>query len=206
MPLSFDEGKAAVGIARETLEAHVSGKATRRAPSPGGVFEELRGVFVTINRAEPGAERLRGCIGFPYPVKPLGEAIREATVAAASEDPRFPPVEEGELGSLVLEVSVLTKPRALVSSRVQDRPSKVRIGVDGLIVSRFGFSGLLLPQVATEFELGQMEFLSQACLKAGLPPDSWLDSQTEVQVFQAEIFAESSPRGPVVSEDHPSQR
>ena len=205
MPLSLEEGRDAIKLARETLDAHVAGRRVER-PSLRGVFAELRGVFVTINRAEPGPDRLRGCIGFPYPVKPLGEGIQEATMAAASEDPRFPPVSEAELGSLVLEVSVLTRPVPLSSPKVQDRPSRVRIGVDGLIVSRSGFSGLLLPQVATEFGLDQTEFLSQACLKAGLTPDSWLDKETEVQAFQAEIFAESSPRGAVVSGDHPAHR
>ena len=168
-----------------------------------GIFAERQGVFVTINSAALGPERLRGCIGFPYPVKPLGEAIQEAAVAASSEDPRFPPVTKGELGSVVVEVSILTKPQALSTSRPQDRPSKVRIGVDGLIVSRFGLSGLLLPQVATEFGMDQTEFLSQACMKAGLPPDSWLDKETEVQTFQAEIFEETTPRGRVVSGAHP---
>jgi uncharacterized protein len=197
MELAIEDGKTAVKIARETLEAHVSGKRVQQRAWPMGTFSQLRGVFVTINLASPAPEKLRGCIGFPYPVKPLGQAIQEATVAASSEDPRFPPVSPAELASVVLEVSILTQPKALSAPRVQDLPSLVRIGVDGLIVARYGFSGLLLPQVATEFSMDQTEFLSQACMKAGLPPDSWLDKDTEVQVFQAEIFAEKTPRGEV---------
>ncbi|MDG7016222.1 MAG: TIGR00296 family protein, partial [Nitrososphaerota archaeon] len=185
MPLSLEQGRAAVRIARQTLDAHISGSSLER-PSTEGIFAQSRGVFVTINRAERLPDRLRGCIGFPYPVKALGEAIRDATVAAASEDPRFPPVAKGELGSLVLEVSVLTEPEVLRAAKPQDRAKGVRIGTDGLIISRFGRSGLLLPQVATEFGMGQVEFLSQACMKAGLPPDSWLDKETEVKTFQAE--------------------
>lgn len=205
MPLSKEDGRAAVELARKTLDAHVSGGQVTPTPL-GGVFADLRGVFVTINRADRDGERLRGCIGFPYPVKPLGDAIQDATVAAASEDPRFPPVSSGELGSVVVEVSVLTKPVALKTPNPTDRPSSVRIGVDGLIVSRYGLSGLLLPQVATEFGLDQTEFLSQACMKAGLSPDSWVDGETEVQTFQAEVFAESSPRGRIVSVDPQSPR
>lgn len=206
MTLTIEEGRAAVAAARGALEAHVSGQRLKAVVWPTKTFSELRGVFVTINLAGGQPERLRGCIGFPYPVKPLGDAIQEATVAAASEDPRFPPVTEGELTSVVVEVSILTKPEVLATLKAQDRPSKVRIGVDGLIISRFGFSGLLLPQVATEYGMDQMEFLSQACLKAGLPPDSWLDTNTEVQTFQAEIFEESTPRGKVVSAAHQGQR
>jgi uncharacterized protein (TIGR00296 family) len=66
------------------------------------------------------------------------------------------------------------------------------------MISRSYASGLLLPQVATEFGMDQVEFLSQACIKAGLPPGAWLDPATRVQVFQAEIFAETRPRGEVV--------
>lgn len=197
MPLSLEEGRTAVAIARETLDAHVSAKRLERKSWPRGTFSELRGVFVTINLAAHVSERLRGCIGFPYPVRPLGDAIREATVAAASEDPRFPPVSEAELGSVVVEVSILTKPEVIAVHRTQDLQSRVRVGVDGLIVSRYGQSGLLLPQVATEFGLGPAEFLSQACLKAGLAPDAWLDKETEVKAFQAEIFSEAAPRGTV---------
>ena len=197
MSLTIKEGREAVILARDTLEASVS----RREVVPGrweeGVFSELRGVFVTLNSAAGATERLRGCIGFPYPVKPLGLAIQDATIAAASEDPRFLPVSKEELGSLVVEVSILTKPRPLSVQKPQELPSKVRIGVDGLIVTRYGLSGLLLPQVATEFGMDQTEFLSETCMKAGLPPDSWLEPGTEVQSFQAEIFAERSPRGPV---------
>ncbi len=198
MGLSTEDGKRAVAIAREFLETQI-----RTSPLPPltagdpAFFAERRGVFVTLNRADPVAERLRGCIGFPYPVKPLGEAIRAAALAAATEDPRFPPVAEAELGSLVVEVSVLTPPRDLTAPRRQDLPSMIRIGTDGLIVEDAVHSGLLLPQVATEFGLDQMEFLSQACMKAGLPPDSWLDEGTRVLAFQAEIFAESRPRGEV---------
>ena len=199
MPFSPEDGEAAVTLARETLDAHVSGAVAKPRPYPSDAFSELRGVFVTLNVTSASVEeRLRGCIGFPLPIKKLGEAIREATIAAASQDPRFPPVSNSELDSVVVEVSILTTPEVIEVSSRQDLPARVRIGADGLIVSRSYLSGLLLPQVATEFDLDQTEFLSQACLKAGLPPDSWLDKETKVQVFQAEVFAESNPRGKVV--------
>ncbi len=198
MPLAIEVGRSAVKLARETLEAHVSGRGYKPRAPDKGTFSELRGVFVTINSESTAGERLRGCIGFPYPVMPLGKAIQEATVAAASEDPRFPPVAERELASVLLEVSILTPPEKIRASTPQDLPSLVRIGTDGLIVSRPGFSGLLLPQVATEYSMDPTEFLSQTCVKAGLPPDSWLEAGTEVKAFQAEIFAEEKPRGEAV--------
>ena len=197
MPMSIDEGRTAVRLAREAVEAHVDGTNDAHSASNSRPFPDLRGVFVTINLAEPSEHRLRGCVGFPFPIKKLGDAIWEAAVAAASEDPRFPPVTSDELGSIVFEVSILTQPRDLEGSRLE-LPSRVTLGEDGLMVSYSSFSGLLLPQVATEFGMDQEEFLSQACVKAGLLPDAWLDSKTRVQTFQAEVFAESSPRGGVV--------
>jgi uncharacterized protein len=199
LPLSLEDGGAAVALARETLDAHVSGDAVKSRGSSRATLLEQRGVFVTLNlSSNREEERLRGCIGFPYPVKKLGEAIMEATVAAATRDPRFPPVAKSELDSIVIEVSILTVPEVIKVSRPRDLPARIRIGIDGLMVSRSYLSGLLLPQVATEFNLDQTEFLSQACMKAGLPPDSWLDGETEVRAFQAEVFAESNPRGKVI--------
>ncbi|MGD0478076.1 MAG: TIGR00296 family protein [Nitrososphaerales archaeon] len=197
MPLSLEDGRLAVVLAREALECHVNGRKMPTRNLDSGQFSEARGVFVTLNTTTPTRNNLRGCIGFPYPVKRLGDAIREASIAAASEDPRFPPVGREELGSIIVEVSVLTPPRDIDVPR-REMPSRVRIGKDGLMVSQSYASGLLLPQVATEFGMDQVEFLSQACIKAGLPPDAWLDPATRVQVFQAEIFAEKRPRGEVV--------
>lgn len=197
MPLTMEVGRTAVSIARDAVDAQVSGGKPKKLIPEAAPFTELRGVFVTLNTLGSGPDKLRGCIGFPYPVKPLGEAVREAAIAAATEDPRFPPVSKTELDNIVIEVSVLTPPRQITAKRPQDLPSMVKIGEDGLIVSRFGQSGLLLPQVATEFGMDAMEFLSQTCMKAGLPPDSWLEGGTEVQAFQAEIFGERSPRGEV---------
>ena len=203
MPLAIDIGEDAVKTAREAIESKIAGVRSAH-PAPRKVpFTEPRGVFVSINTLAPGPDRLRGCIGFPYPVKFLGDAIQEAAVAAATEDPRFPPVSAEELDSVVVEVSILTNPIHL-TGRPQDYPSSVKIGEDGLIIKRLGQSGLLLPQVATEFGLDSREFLSQACLKAGLPRDSWLEEETEVQIFQAEVFTESSPKGRILRVVHES--
>lgn len=197
MPLANDIGETAVTAAREAIESHVTGVAATHVIPRKAPFTEPRGVFVTINTLSPEPEKLRGCIGFPYPVKFLGDAIREAAVSAATEDPRFPPVSADELSHLLIEVSILTSPVHLKGSP-QDYPSVVKIGEDGLIISRSGQSGLLLPQVATEFGLDSREFLSQACLKAGLARDSWLERGTKVQIFQAEVFTEASPRGKIL--------
>jgi len=199
--LSLDEGRAAVKLARQTLESHVSGTARGPGLRPSGVLAENRGVFVTLNLLVGETKQLRGCIGYPEPIKPLWQAIQDVTIYA-SEDPRFPfPVAQKELDRIVVEVSVLTLPKEIRAPRRQDLPSKIRLGVDGLIVSNSFTSGLFLPQVATEQGWDQETFLSEACGKAGLPFDSWLKEDTKVQIFQAEVFAEASPGGKVVQID-----
>jgi len=201
MSLSMADGRAAVGLARETLERHVRRTQRDPGPRPSGVLGEKRGVFVTLNILEQGAKELRGCIGYPEPIKPLWEAIQDVTVYA-SEDPRFPfPVRAEELDRIVVEVSVLTLPEEIQAPGRRDIPSKIRLGVDGLIVSNSFASGLFLPQVATEQGWDQETFLSEACGKAGLPYDSWLKAGTKIETFQAEVFAEQSPRGAIARVD-----
>jgi uncharacterized protein len=197
MQLSLDEGRRAVAIARETLEAHVKGGVAPKGSTEEGVFAENRGVFVTLNTCRGDSKALRGCIGYPEPIKPLGQAIRDVAVYA-SEDPRFPtPVGPEELRDISVEVSVLTLPIALAVKDRRELPSKIRLGTDGVIVSRGYASALFLPQVAPEQGWDGDTFLSEACAKAGLPMDAWLDPGTSVQVFQAEVFGERVPNGPV---------
>jgi uncharacterized protein len=199
--LAPDDGAAAVRRARAAIE-----RAIQPAAGPNGsprtlegtprLFREPRGVFVTLKHFPDG--ELRGCIGYPLPIVPLGEAIDDVAVAAAREDPRFPPVEPDELGALVVEVSILTVPQALPPAPPEARRAAVRPGRDGLIVDGWGHSGLLLPQVATEQGWDAEELLAGTCGKAGLPPDAWRDAHVRVRSFEAEVFGEARPGGEVV--------
>jgi len=200
MTLSLEQGSFLVSVARKTVDVVVTeGRAPRDDELPswrGGADDFLRskrGVFVTLTERE---DALRGCIGLPYPVKPLLEAVVFAAIGAATRDPRFPPVTGPELDSLKVEVSALTEPEK-VDCNVIDLPDRVRIGTDGLIVSGLGRSGLLLPQVAADMALTPDDFLSLTCEKAGLLNDAWLTPEVEVRRFQAEVFAEATPRGDV---------
>jgi len=198
--LTLDEGTYLVRLARRTIEASFTRVKTDLADAPPKT-REVCGVFVTLNILRGGEKQLRGCIGYPYPIKPLVEAVNDVAYAAAFEDPRFPRLTKRELGEIVVEVSVLTPPERMKVSEPRQYSSLIRIGVDGLIFKRGGRSGLLLPQVATEWGWDTEEFLSQCCVKAGLPPDSWLLPGTEVSRFQAIIFAESTPSGEVEREE-----
>jgi uncharacterized protein (TIGR00296 family) len=197
MPLSIDDGRTIIGLARSTLDQFVTKGLYERKSWSSGFLSEKRGVFSTLNLRMEEGDALRGCIGFPYPTKRLCEALQEATVSAASQDPRFEPVRPQELDKIVVEVSVLTLPEVIQTASRIELPKLVSVGTDGLIVSTGLQSGLLLPQVAVENGMNSEEFLSQTCMKAGLLPDSWLDKRTAVQKFQAEIFGEATPRGEV---------
>ena len=151
--LTSAQGSEVVRLARRTLDSYVSTEERPESARWTGYLGERRGAFVTLNLRAPEGGSLRGCIGFPYPVKELGEAVVEATIGAASEDPRFPPVQPSELTGILVEVSALTKPDTIKVARRSELPSTIRIGIDGLIISTSYQSGLLLPQVAVEFNL-----------------------------------------------------
>ncbi len=201
--VSDPEGEEAVRWARRAVVSAVGPERTTRettsAPGPmGPEFGELRGAFVTLKRYPSGD--LRGCIGFPLPVLPLGEAIAQAAVAAALDDPRFRPVGADELGRLTVEVSILGFPQPIPPGRPDEIVAAIRVGRDGLIVDGRGRSGLLLPQVAPEQGWNEEELLNGTCEKAGLPADAWQGPGVRVRRFVAEVFAEVAPGGTVVRE------
>jgi AmmeMemoRadiSam system protein A len=181
--VSKEDQASLMRLARHSIQAAL--QKGRKLPVVGSLsplLREKRGVFVTL-----WLEGLRGCIGFPQPVLPLGEAVQEAAVSAALRDPRFPPVTSEEFQALGIEISVLTPPRSL-------DPSRVKVGVHGLIVSKGGRSGLLLPQVAMEYRWDAWTFLDQTCVKAGLPKDAWRKG-AEVLAFEAQVFSEDDLKG-----------
>jgi uncharacterized protein (TIGR00296 family) len=196
--LSLQEGRFLVGLARRTVKEYLAKK--RKLDVPLGVSEKLMqpcGVFVTINKIMNGGKELRGCIGLPYPTTPLVEAVIEAAISSATQDPRFPPLSSKELDSTVFEVSVLTPPEVIEVEKPAEYPSKIKVGKDGLIVERGMFKGLLLPQVPVECRWDEEEFLCQCCIKACLAPDSWLINGTRIYKFQGIVFEEEKPGGEV---------
>jgi uncharacterized protein len=152
-----------------------------------GHLTQLRGCFVTLHKHN----ELRGCIGFPRPVMPLYEQIIAASKAAAFEDPRFSPVVKSELKDIVIEISILTKPELLKVKNPSEYLNEIEIGTDGLIIQGVS-SGLLLPQVATEYKFDSEQFLECVCEKARMPKDSWKDLKNKVYTFRAEIFSEDN--------------
>jgi AmmeMemoRadiSam system protein A len=180
--LTTEERAALLRFARETVASRVAGAAP---PAPVSLQAPLdhSGAFVTLYVSR----ELRGCIGFPGSAKRLDDVVGHCAVAAATEDPRFPPLTAAELPAVDLEISVLTPIR-----RVEDL-AEIEVGRDGLIAQDGFRKGLLLPQVATEQGWDRDTFLSHTCLKAGLRPDAWRTG-AKISRFQAEVFSERSER------------
>ena len=196
--LTDEEGKFLIHLARSTVEQFLeTGKAPKPPKeTPKKLFAHC-GVFVTISIPVKGEKELRGCIGYPYPTNPLVDAVIDNAVNAATQDPRFEPLTAQELGKVVFEVSVLTPPELVETKNPKEYVSKIKVGEDGLIVERGPYKGLLLPQVPVEWGWCEEEFLCQCCMKAGLPPDTWLTKDAKIYKFKAIVFDEETPCGEI---------
>jgi AmmeMemoRadiSam system protein A len=170
---------ALVNIAREAVKGAAGAPAATIDVS--GEFPEASGAFVTIKRGG----RLRGCIGTLQCTRPLPEEVRRVAVSAAREDPRFSPLTTSELADLEIEVSVLGPLEEIDPFD----PAAFEIGRHGLVVEQGRRRGLLLPQVATEWNWNRETFLSQTSVKAGLPPDAWRQG-AKVYRFFAEVLSD----------------
>ena len=147
-------------------------------------LDEELGVFVTLNKNN----NLRGCIGYPEPIRTAIDATMEVSLAAAFNDPRFPQVSKDEFEKLDFEVTVLTKPKIIEVTNPDQYFDEIEIGRDGLIIQKGYARGLLLPQVAVENAFTIRDFLDHTCMKAGISADSWMDVSCDVYKFQGQIF------------------
>lgn len=173
--------KEVLRLARMTLENYLSGG---KIPEVSVKNDELLiplGAFVTLR----SGEQLRGCIGCFEPDEPLYKVIRKMVIEAAANDPRFLPVTAEELANIKIEISVMTSKRKI------NHWQEVELGKHGVVIKKGFRSGTFLPQVAIETGWNREEFLGELCTqKAGLPADCYKDPETEIYVFEAEVFAE----------------
>jgi AmmeMemoRadiSam system protein A len=190
--LSSEEGQCLVRLARATIterlmdpntdDHHRALQAELQAP----IFATRCGAFVTLKKK--GA--LRGCIGSLTSSEALADNVRHNALNAAFQDPRFPPLSPEELDQIVIEVSVLTPPETLTYSDADDLVSRLRPGIDGVILRRGSASATFLPQVWKQLPRCQ-DFLSHLCLKAGLAAQSWREDHLQVEIYQVQYFEEA---------------
>ena len=175
--LTDDQKRFVLDLARVAVEEQVTGERIAR-PTPREL-PAASGVFVTLKTRGV----LRGCLGTLESRDGLAPDVVRCAADAASADPRFPAVSPGELPEVAIEVSVLGPLEAIDPLD----PSEIVIGRHGLVVEQGRHRGLLLPQVATEWDWTREQFLRQTCLKAGLEGDAWRHG-ARVFRFEAEVF------------------
>ncbi len=177
---SSEDRRLLLQLAREAIESLVKAQ-TMPAPGQADVFAQVAGAFVTIHKRG----QLRGCIGHVEPDERLGSVVTRCAVAAASADPRFTPVAPDELPDLHIELSILGPLEPIAQL------SEIEIGRHGLVVEQGWDRGLLLPQVAVEWNWDRQTFAAETCRKAGLSPQAWTKG-ARMWRFEAEVFAEGS--------------
>ena len=192
--LSDDDGQVLVKMARNSVTEYLQNNTRINNKEFNSRFNIDSGIFVTITKENS----LRGCIGYPLPIKKLSNAVIDSAIAAATEDPRFSPINPNELNNLIFEITVLTPPIEINVEKYEDYLSVIKVGRDGLIVENKQYSGLLLPQVPKEYGWDIEEFLAHTSEKAGLEKNAWKDQDTKVSRFEGIIFKEESPNGKIV--------
>ena len=170
-------------VARTTMEEHLANHRTPVIETASSRLMQRAGAFVTLHKGR----HLRGCIGTFEASDPLLNTVQRMAVAAATSDPRFPPVDRDELGELDIEISAL-------SPLWEANAADVEVGAHGIYVTRGFKRGVLLPQVATENGWNRETFLAHTCIKAGIDPDAWKDPATRIELFTAEVFGEDPRR------------
>ena len=178
--LKSKEKKILLDIARNAIKSDVLKTGETPEPREEKSLNMRNGCFVTIKQEG----ELRGCIGNFQSELPLFKEVAEMAAASASKDPRFYPLQETDLDSISLEISVLSP-----LSKI-DQVEEIEIGKHGIYLEKGYYRGVLLPQVATEHAWDRENFLKQTCLKAGLPTDAWEAEDADIYIFSAQVFSE----------------
>jgi len=176
--LNDDEKKLLHKIAKESIKSTLEKKPLPDYRIESGTLNELRGAFVSLHKQG----MLRGCIGHIRSDKPLHETVKDMAAAAAFEDPRFPSLSRKEFDQVAIEISVLTPFRKITDI------NEIEVGKHGIYMVKGFYSGLLLPQVATEYGWDRITFLEHTCNKSGLRKDEWKEKDTEIYIFSADVF------------------
>ncbi len=146
-------------------------------------LQKPRACFVTLNLNH----KLRGCIGHLEAIQPLITNVAQNAFNAAFHDPRFAALTMAEFSNLEIHISVLTEPSSIYFNDEADLLSKIKPGVDGLILESNHNRGTFLPSVWDSLP-DKSDFLQQLKLKAGLPANYWSDN-LKVSRYHTESFA-----------------
>jgi len=179
--LTEDDRRNLLAVARKMIEHGARERKPWHPPQETSTtLLQQRACFVTLHKNG----QLRGCIGQVTARLPLYQAVAESAYSASREDPRFTPVDSGELSEIAIEISVLSPFFAI-------RPEEVELGRHGLLLTRDRARGLFLPQVPDEYGWDRQRYLEELCRKAHLEPEAWKHGAS-LQAFTAEVFGEKA--------------
>ncbi len=137
-------------------------------------------VFVTLTTGSD--DRLRGCIGTLSAYRPLYEDIIANAKSAALRDPRFNPLTPDEWKQVKIEVSILTEPKVLDYTTVEDLKGKIKPQIDGVVLEYNEYRATYLPQVWEQLPLFD-DFFASLCAKAGLNQNC-LEQHPDIKTYQ----------------------
>jgi AmmeMemoRadiSam system protein A len=172
-------------LARNAIVSKMHSKLLQIGTIPNEATE-FSGTFVTLTKNG----ELRGCIGVIEPVQSIYKGIIENARSAAFGDPRFPPLRADEIEDVRIEVSILSVPEKLFIDDASELLNVLKKNRPGLIIERGFARATFLPQVWDELRRPE-DFLTQLCLKAGIPSDTWKQpSRLEIFTYKVEHVKE----------------
>jgi AmmeMemoRadiSam system protein A len=178
--LTDEEKQQLLELARKTISHKLQHGKAEDCQAVEGNLAEPCGAFVSLHMHG----NLRGCIGTFVSQRPLVNTIQEMAVSASQRDPRFPSMTPEELKDVDIEISVLSPLKEISDV------SEIEVGRHGIYITKGFYSGVLLPQVASEYGWDRDTFLEHTCTKAGLPPNAWKEKGTKIEIFEAQVFGE----------------
>ncbi len=193
MEINLKQGEKLVKIARKAISYYLATGKKLNEKTEIKNLNQKAGVFVTLKTEK---NELRGCMGYPFATEELWKAVIDCAINSGFKDPRFDDIKVKELEKIKISVSVLS-PMKEIKGKPEDIINKIEIGKTGIFLKSGIYSGLLLPSVAEEFKMNELEFMEATAEKAGLPKYSWKQEKVQKFFFNAKVFEEKEPNGKV---------
>ena len=177
--LKPEQGKLLLAIARAIITKQLGTFASLAKTTDHPWLNELAATFVTLKLDGD----LRGCIGSLKAHHSLMNDLQTNAIAAAFQDPRFPPLTKEELNRITIEISLIGDSEPINFTDEADALAKLQPHVDGIIFECGRYRSTFLPQVWEQLPTPKM-FMAHLKQKAGLAPDFW---SKDVLLYRYEV-------------------
>ncbi len=185
-PLEAGERDTLLRLAWRTLSGHLTGTPIKDADLQAFDFTPClmtqRGLFVTIKKGD----QVRGRQGEIEPSRPLYQQVIVFTRRAATRDPRFLPLSEGDLAGLTVNLSIIGGRHKVAG------PGDIHLDAEGVFLEKWGRRALFLPGIASRQGWTPERTLDELCSQAALPKGSWSES-ARIETFTSEEVSGGRP-------------